>query len=491
MCGIVAMISRKTHGFYHSDLELMESLLLLDTLRGPDSTGLFTVMRDKSICMTKIGSHPLHLYQTAAWPKHKNKAVQHGKIIVGHNRKATSGAINSENAHPFHEENIVLVHNGMVRGGHKKMAETEVDSHAVCHAFNEKGAEEVLKTLDAAFAFVWWDISKQKLFAVRNDERPLTLTTTEDLFILASEAWMPSVLLGRSNPSKKVLDQVVIEPGVLYEFGLDGSCHTKKIDLRKDAAPVVHYLEHHQGRGWTRRGPAWTNESDVIDDDVDDVLPGVIPLNRTAIRNAIDQTMACGAPFASHVDFEKGEVIQCRVYNIKTSPAGNQSQVSGTCTEPGKPQIDIVGFVDGLPKDRAVQDLLGTPLLATVTGFASSNCGPSMWVDKIGIATLLETHMGDVTQKDWDYILVHERCKHCGNMIHDDDRAFTSVQQRATSKFRITCADCVESRLPNGEIKDAFNQRRLDALQDGESVSQESTGVPVEPPKTESGATIH
>ncbi len=490
MCGIVALISRKSGGFFHSDLDLMENLLLVDTMRGPDSTGLFTVMKDKSICMTKIGSHPLHLFSTSAWPKHRSKAVQHGKIIVGHNRKATSGVVNSENAHPFHEENIVLVHNGMVRGNHKKMAETEVDSHAVCHAFNEKGAEEVLKTLDAAFAFVWWDISKQKLYAVRNDERPLTLTVTDDLFILASEAWMPAVLCARANPVKKVVSQITIAPGELYEFDLNGQYSSKKIELRKDA-PVVHYLTHDTRKGWHRSGPNWTHEDDVIDDDVDDVLPGVIPLNRSVIRNAIDRTMASGAPFATNDAYAKGEVIQCRVYSAKASPSGKQTQVSGTCMEPGKPQIDIVGFVDGMPSDPAIQNLFQTPLYATVTGFASSNCGPSMWVDKIGIAPLLETHTANVTQKEWDYIVAHERCKHCANMIHNDDRICTSVQLRSTSEFRVTCADCVESRLPNGEIKDAFNERRLNALQDGESVSKEPTGVPVEPPKTEGGKTLH
>lgn len=478
----------------------MENLLLLDTLRGPDSTGMFTVMEDKSLCMTKIGSHPLHLYMTTAWTKHRNKAIQHGKIIVGHNRKATTGAINSENSHPFHEENIVLVHNGMVRGGHKKMAETEVDSHAVCHAFNEKGAEEVLKTLDAAFAFVWWDISKQKLFAVRNDERPLTITVTEDLFILASEAWMPAVLCGRANPVKKIVDQIVIEPGDLYEFGLDGKYSVKKIELRKESPAVVHYLTHSPGAGWdnrdhsrsrSRRGPAWTKENDVLDDDVDDV----IPLNRSVIRNAIDRTMAeqttCGTPFATHADFDKGDVIQCRICASKVSPGGDKTTVTGTCTEPGKPQIDIVGIVDGKPSDTKIQALFQTPLLATVTGIANSTCGPSLWVADIGIAPLLETHMGDVTQKDWDYIKEHVRCCHCANMIHEEDRPFTSVKQRATSEFRVTCADCVETRLPNGEIKDAFNQRRLDAIQDGEPVGKEPTGKSVEPPKTESGATLH
>src|SRR5215213_5644178 len=218
MCGIVGLIARKTGGFFHSDLEMMEGLLLLDTLRGPDSTGVFSVMRDKSLCLTKIGSHPLHLFTTPAWAKNRGKTVQNGRIIIGHNRKATSGAVNSENSHPFYEENIVLVHNGMVRGGHKKMAEVEVDSHAVCHAFNEKGAEEVLKTLDAAFAFVWWDIKQQKLFAVRNSERPLTISVTDELYIIASEAWMPAGVCGRMNPSKKILEVINVEPGQLYSF---------------------------------------------------------------------------------------------------------------------------------------------------------------------------------------------------------------------------------------------------------------------------------
>ena len=47
--------------------------------------------------------------------------------------------INDQNAHPFVENNIILVHNGVVYN-HKKHEDTEVDSHAIVHMINNMGA---------------------------------------------------------------------------------------------------------------------------------------------------------------------------------------------------------------------------------------------------------------------------------------------------------------------------------------------------------------
>ncbi len=360
MCGLVGLIARKSQGFLHSHMELMQNLLLLDQLRGDDSTGVFTVLKDSNVVITKVGSHPSHLFETASWNKHKTKAVNNGRVMIGHNRKATMGVVNSANAHPFHEDNIVLVHNGTLRGGHKQLADTEVDSHAVCHAFAEKGAEEVLKTLDAAFAFIWWDIEANKLYAVRNDERPLNLVQTPDLNILCSEAWMAEVLCKRATPVMAVERVVPIQAGELYEFSLDGTFTIKSVDLKK-----ITYVETTQ---WTRRGPSgryqehWSEAMDDLEDAKDVKMIGTAG-NGTASQCTVTQlTTNSGRiahsstptpsntspvvinPFTTNEHYKKEQGVLLKILSCERDTPTKKFKAMGQIIEPGKPVMDFVGY---------------------------------------------------------------------------------------------------------------------------------------------------
>src|SRR5690606_13334953 len=115
--------------------------------------------------------------------------------------------------------------------GHRTMAETDVDSEAVAHALAEKSPEEVIPEIDGAFAFVWYDTIKERLFAIRNDERPLTITETKNNFIIASEAGMVKMLLDREKEA--ILSTQTIPTGMLYSFDLKGNAPvTTPIDLK-------------------------------------------------------------------------------------------------------------------------------------------------------------------------------------------------------------------------------------------------------------------
>ena len=119
-------------------------------------------------------------------------------MVVGHNRKATAGKANNENSHPFVHENIVLVHNGVVHN-HKKMADTEVDSHAIAHSIVDKGYKETIATLDGAFTLVWFDMKDRTLRFVRNSQRPLFMVETDLSIAFASESGMLSWIGERNN----------------------------------------------------------------------------------------------------------------------------------------------------------------------------------------------------------------------------------------------------------------------------------------------------
>jgi glucosamine 6-phosphate synthetase-like amidotransferase/phosphosugar isomerase protein len=68
MCGIVSIISKRQGGFWHADLELFEGLLILDTTRGLDSTGVFCVDSARQVGFMKVASHPFNLFAIQGYP---------------------------------------------------------------------------------------------------------------------------------------------------------------------------------------------------------------------------------------------------------------------------------------------------------------------------------------------------------------------------------------------------------------------------------------
>ena len=89
-------------------------MLWLDALRGFDSTGMFCVNNQGNIYWAKEASNPGKFLPQAEVKDILNIAFRNGKMLVGHNRKATKGSVTDDNAHPFIEENIILVHNGTI-----------------------------------------------------------------------------------------------------------------------------------------------------------------------------------------------------------------------------------------------------------------------------------------------------------------------------------------------------------------------------------------
>lgn len=487
MCGIVSIISRTKRGFFHGDLEIFQNLLMFDAIRGEDSTGAFAVMRDKQVTINKIGSHPMHFFSTAGWGKFKNRAIQNARIVVGHNRKATLGAVNSDNAHPFHENNIILVHNGTLRGGHKQLANTEVDSHAVCHAFNEKGAENVIPTIDGAFAFVWWDMAKNRLCAIRNDERPLTLVTTEEHYFVCSEAWMPVVLNGRA--SKKIISSEDFDPGILHEFDMAGNIVKKEIALKK-ATAVVEWPEY--GHWSHRQGPhqssynsrhirsayddmeddeVWSNDKDAKEYGGAASSPTKTPFEACADKMITNQT-----PFVTNPEYGKGEEVLIKIYtSVKAQDA--MDKITGKIIEPGKTMLDFVGFIPSAGVyDKTVPQLMDGECVADIKSFSTSNCGPSAWVGNIRPTVEIKVHNTNLSEKIWKYLVKDVKCKDCGNEIHSCEAEFTSVIRHKNNQYRVTCADCIEHKLPK-EMQDAFIESRLTAIQDGISKREKSTST--------------
>lgn len=216
MCGIVgtAGASNKTND------NVLETLLILDQLRGIDSTGVAVISRQNEVRIAKNIGTAYDLLDTKPF----NRAMGcMSRAIIGHNRSATSGTVTKKNAHPFENESLVGVHNGTLQS--KWMLEDAkdftVDSENLYHHIDKKGLKDCLANLNGAWSLVWWDKLEESLNFLRNKERPMFLTWSEDLKSLywASERWMLSVALSRNGV--KHTDITETEVDMHYRFDID------------------------------------------------------------------------------------------------------------------------------------------------------------------------------------------------------------------------------------------------------------------------------
>jgi hypothetical protein len=189
MCGLVAVINKYRNGFVNEQAEAFDLLLWVDTFRGDDSTGVFMVNNIGNVKLAKEATYAPRFMSYKEYGDLRRDAIKDGWVMVGHNRKATRGQINDENAHPFVvDNNIVLVHNGSYNGEHKGLKDVEVDSLAIAHTISEeKDVEKALRKVNAAYALIWYNQDDKALNVIRNNARPLWIMEMDNSFVLASE----------------------------------------------------------------------------------------------------------------------------------------------------------------------------------------------------------------------------------------------------------------------------------------------------------------
>lgn len=214
MCGIVAVVSKKSYGFNRKEVDVFEQLLYADALRGEDSTGIIGVNKYGDLYIDKSAedAHNFMVEYVNSGP-HK-EMISNGVALIGHNRKATVGKIIDDNAHPFVINNhFAMVHNGSLYN-HQKLKETTVDSEALAHhiesaihteGFNTDILGEALSDVWGAYACVWYDQKNHKVQFLRNDQRPLWCAEGVDAWFLASEGGMLHWILSRNNVTFKGL----------------------------------------------------------------------------------------------------------------------------------------------------------------------------------------------------------------------------------------------------------------------------------------------
>ena len=217
MCGLVGVAGR----VMPLQDKIFKQLLYVDGLRGMHSTGVLFVpnLKTKEGTLLKGASGP----DTFLNDKQVDDALSKlNRVLLGHNRYATVGEINADNAHPFDFSSIVGAHNGTLTNKHSlpDSKDFKVDSANLYHSIDKIGLEATYEIMQGAWALSWWDKDKERINFIRNWQRPMSYCFSRDRKTLywASEAAMLSFVLDRNKVS--YTDIVDTKPHHLYSLAI-------------------------------------------------------------------------------------------------------------------------------------------------------------------------------------------------------------------------------------------------------------------------------
>ncbi len=247
MCGIVGVVVKAQNGLTKRIEDSFYQLLFVNTLRGDDSTGVIAVERDTTFHIMKEAVEAAWFGPQLQYSEIGKRLWVHGKALIGHNRKGTVGKIDDDNAHPFVvDDDFAMVHNGTLIG-HRKLADTTVDSEALAivmaRAFKEEdyktSLEETMADVTGAYAVSIYDQRHNKVRLFRNKERPMAYVETSDAWFFASEDLMLHWILSRNGYTTKDIESMKVVPEhTVVTFDLTtNTCTEEKITIKKYMPP--------------------------------------------------------------------------------------------------------------------------------------------------------------------------------------------------------------------------------------------------------------
>jgi len=201
MCGIVGYIGKQNaSNIVLSGLKRLE-------YRGYDSYGICFVEKDKYSLFKRVGK----IEKTEQEFLNNNFK---GNVCIAHNRWATTGLVNEENAHPHCDckKEIFVVHNGIVENykelreklikeGHKFSSETdtEVIAHLIEKYYKDNLENAVKRALDdvrGTYGLLVVSIKEPDKIVVARMSSPLIIGVGDNEFLIASDS---SAIISRTR----------------------------------------------------------------------------------------------------------------------------------------------------------------------------------------------------------------------------------------------------------------------------------------------------
>lgn len=268
MCGLVGILS--VDALTPQLQKAFNWMLLFDEVRGQHSTGVLAVTnwgKDNTETQLKksVGGQASYFKDHGVGVKNDKVHLGSINILMGHNRWATQGAINADNAHPFEFEHVIGAHNGTLptwqardlEGG----KEFDVDSQALYNHIDKLGVKDLWEKTNGAMALTWYNKTDKTFHFARNADRPLHYLTLDGgkTLVYASEPWMMYIALSRADIKHD--DAKVMATGKHYTLSLGD----KVLKVREEALPSYkvrpfqsqnHYGQNYSGNSW--RGGVYT-----------------------------------------------------------------------------------------------------------------------------------------------------------------------------------------------------------------------------------------
>tara|TARA_B100001057_G_scaffold77802_1_gene72823 strand:+ start:924 stop:2720 length:1797 start_codon:yes stop_codon:yes gene_type:complete len=191
MCGIV--------GILNSNSLKTEAIDILKKLeyRGYDSAGLSLFSQKRIKTIKSVGKI------SALEKKIKSISDKPFDGVIGHTRWATHGVVSRNNAHPFYDDNLTLVCNGIIENYLKIQklykeipndieSDTEVAFYFLSYLLNkysnpDSALKIFKKTIKGNYAFVIY-IRKNKTFYLLKSGSPISLSQNKKIFYICSDS---------------------------------------------------------------------------------------------------------------------------------------------------------------------------------------------------------------------------------------------------------------------------------------------------------------
>lgn len=226
MCGFVGIGNYTQPAISVFQRDAFQNALVADSARGMDGTGVFRISEKGVATWAKAAGNPFDLFRTTGFQKDFWSPVITGwtRWLVGHNRYKTKGESSNKNSHPFLHGDILLAHNGTLRGGSiPELNQFPVDSEAICKSISVRGLDETLQRIDSAYCFVYYDSKAQTLNMIRNKERPMYvgINKKSKLIAFGSEQELIDWALVRNGQYIATDDYEELKEDTLYTWTMD------------------------------------------------------------------------------------------------------------------------------------------------------------------------------------------------------------------------------------------------------------------------------
>lgn len=440
--------------------KIIKTLLVLDSLRGEDSTGVAFVEKSGDVTVTKELGSPYELFESKRFIQSMKYQT---RAMIGHNRFATSGGISKSSAHPFEFDTLVGAHNGTLKNKWKLLDANDfkVDSENLFHHIEQKGLKDAIDTCDGAWALVWWDKVKETLNFLRNKERTLFMVTSLDNKTLfwASESWMLTVACNRHDVL--IGDIVPVTADIHYSFHISekGGLNKPHIKEMKSAyeAPVFH---QNNGQWDAHKKQHWANGK--WNDG------GMPPTDNNLLQTA-----------KNIVNDKSKDTVEKKVLTLPVIPTGIINTYVGSKQkklEVVSSSIDTNGarfvkLMDGehpslpirlyLRRKDPLQHMVGREIKGDISGYSNvKGDGPYFKVNPHTVEILPEAdnasflyddgHGRKLSKKEWEE--KYPNCEYCFDHLYAEDHG-----NRLTSTGGCLCGACVDKE----EVVEGLNLTKV------------------------------